>query len=87
MVWSASIHGDQMRYAIIENGVVINVVVAEPDVAQPDWVECEQGGPGWTYAEGVFTPPVYVKPAQITPTKEKLLAQLLEIQAQIEALK
>lgn len=45
-----------MSYAIIENGVVTNVVVADSALF-PNWVETETAGIGWTYAEGVFTPP------------------------------
>jgi len=54
-----------MRYAIIENGLVVNVIVADAGfiaahVAAPktavavDGIQC---GPGWTYSNGTFTPP------------------------------
>lgn len=79
------------RYAIIENGVAVNVVIADAEyAAQQGWVECPDAGPGWTYADGVFTAPVVVEPEPIpappAPTKEELLAQLQAIQAQIQAL-
>lgn len=79
------------RYAIIENGVAVNVVIADAEYAvQQGWVECPDAGPGWTYADGVFTAPVVVEPEPIpappAPTKEELLAQLQTIQAQIQAL-
>ena len=79
------------RYAIIENGVAVNVVIADAEyAAQQGWVACPDAGPGWTYANGVFTAPVMVEPEPIpvppTPTKEELLAQLQAIQAQIQAL-
>jgi hypothetical protein len=80
-----------MRYAIIENGVVVNVVIADAEyAAQQGWITCPDAGPGWTYANGVFTAPVVVEPPAPTPapapTKEELLAQLQAIQAQIQAL-
>jgi len=77
-----------MRYAIIENGTVVNVVVANAQIAkQNGWVECPVAGPGWTYADGVFTAPVVVPPtAPAAPTKEELLAQLAALSAQIQAL-
>jgi hypothetical protein len=79
------------RYAIIENGVAINVVIADAEfAAQQGWVECPDAGPGWTYADGVFTAPVVVEPEPIptppAPTKEELLAQLNALSAQIQAL-
>lgn len=79
------------RYAIIENGVAVNVVVADAEyAAQQGWIACLDAGPGWTYADGVFTAPVMVEPEPIpappAPTKEELLAQLQTIQAQIQAL-
>jgi hypothetical protein len=76
------------RYAIIEDGVVANVVLAEPEyAAQQGWIECPDAGPRWTYANGVFTKPVVVAPtAPDAPTKEELLAQLNALSAQIQAL-
>ena len=77
-----------MRYAIIENGTVVNVVVADAEIASVNgWVDCPVAGPGWTYADGVFTAPVVVEPvAPPAPTKEELLAQLQALTAQIQAL-
>ena len=75
------------RYAIIEDGLVVNVVIGQPELAPNQiLVECEKAGPEWTYADGVFTPPVSVTPTVISPTKEELLAQLSELQSKIEAL-
>lgn len=76
------------RYAIIENGVVTNVVVADADIAAENgWVQCDHGGPGWTYANGVFTEPPVVAPNPApAPTKEELLAKLQALQVQIQAL-
>lgn len=75
------------RYAIIENGIVSNVVIADAEIASANgWVECPVAGPQWTYANGVFTEPVVVEPTVTAPTKEELLAQLNALTAQIQAL-
>lgn len=76
------------RFAIIENGIVSNVVIADAEIASANgWVECLVAGPQWTYANGVFTEPVMVEPvAPVEPTKEELLAQLNALTAQIQAL-
>ena len=77
------------RYAIIENGVVTNVVIADAEyAAQQGWVACPTAGPGWGYDGQNFTepaPPPAPEPAP-APTKEQLLAQLQALQAQIQAL-
>ena len=77
-----------MRYAIIENGVAVNVVVADAEIASANgWIACPDAGPGWTYANGVFTAPVVVEPTPApAPTKEELMAQLAALSAQIQAL-
>jgi len=75
------------RYAIIEDGLVINVVIGQPELAPNQiLVECENAGPSWTYADGVFTAPVVVEPTVVTPTREELLVQLNALSAQIQAL-
>lgn len=45
-----------MYYAVVENGVVTNVVVSESALF-PNWVQTETAGIGWSYASGVFAPP------------------------------
>ena len=76
------------RFAIIENGIVSNVVLADAETASANgWVECLVAGPSWTYANGVFTEPVEVEPVVPTaPTKEELLAELQVLTAKIQAL-
>lgn len=81
-----------MKYAIIENGVVANVVVAEADYAAANgWIECPTAGPGWKYDGSTFTEPDPIpapaptEPAS-APTKEQLMAQLAALSAQIQAL-
>jgi len=75
------------RYAIIENSVVVNVVVADAELAEQNgWVACPKAGPGWSYVDGTFVEPVVTPITPITPTKEDLLAQLQQLQQQIAAL-
>jgi hypothetical protein len=75
-----------MRYAIIENGVVSNVVIADEELALTNgWVECSDAGPNWTYANGVFTKPSSV-PQSTEPTKEELIAELAALSAKIQSL-
>lgn len=80
------------NYAIIENGKVINTVVAEADYAATQgWILCESGGIDWDYVNGQFVDnrPVSPIPEVVTPpapTKEELLAQLNALQVQIQAL-
>jgi hypothetical protein len=45
-----------MKFAIIENGVVSNVVVADAPLGG-NWVQTEQAGPGWLYQGGQFLSP------------------------------
>ena len=75
-----------MRYAIIKNGVVDNVVLADAEFANAEgWVECPEAGPGWTYANGVFTRPVS-QATLATPTKEQLFAELQALTVKIQLL-
>jgi len=76
------------RYAIIENGLVTNVVLADAEfAAEQGWIECPTAGPGWKYDGTTFTEPDPVAASEpVAPTKEELLAQLQALQAQIQAL-
>ena len=77
------------NYAIIENGKVINTVVAEADyAATKGWVKLTSGGIDWDYVNGQFidnrpAPEVVTPPA---PTKEQLLAELQALMAKIQSL-
>lgn len=54
-------------YAIITDGIVTNIIVADPAVAASMGALPAQGaGIGWTYANGVFTAPP--APAPVVPT-------------------
>ena len=48
-----------MKYAIIENQVVINIALADPEYAQSQgWVEATGDvAVGWGYVDGQFVPP------------------------------
>jgi hypothetical protein len=77
------------RYAIIENGLVNNVVLADAEfAAEQGWIECLNAGPGWKYEGATFIEPDPVPEPELAPapTKEQLLAQLQAIQAQIQAM-
>lgn len=82
--------GDNMKYAVIENGKVVNLVISDADyAAQQQWVLADENVQiGFDLINGAFVdnrqaPEV----AQIDqPTKEELLAQLEAIQKQILAL-
>jgi len=82
--------GNAMRYAIIENGVVVNVAVADAEFAAAQgWVSCPDTVQiRDTYDGQTFTPapPAPPPPPPPTPTKEELLVKLQELQAQISAL-
>ena len=76
------------RYAIIENGVAVNVVVADAELAaQNGWIACPDAGPGWKYDGTTFTEPdpIVIEPTP-APTKEQLMAQIAALSAQIQAL-
>lgn len=78
------------NFAIIENGKVINAVVAEADYAATQgWVALpDNAGIDWDYINGQFIDnrPLPVVVAPPAPTKEELMAQLAALSAQIQAL-
>lgn len=53
-----------MKYHIIENGIVTNTILCTDPGLFPDLtlVEATEGGPGWSYTNGVFTEPEPVIP-------------------------
>ena len=79
------------NYAIIENGKVTNMVVAEPDYArEKNWIDLPGNVCiGFDYIDGKFFDNRPQLPTPQEPpalTKEELLAQLQALQAQIQAL-
>jgi hypothetical protein len=69
------------NYAIIENGKVVNLVVAEADYAATQgWVACPDGGIGWDYINGQFVdnrpkPDAATLTANARALRDALLAQ------------
>lgn len=57
-----------MRYAIVENNVVVNVVLADARRDQ-SWVESDVAGPGWIFdpASGELSEPEPPKPTPVEP--------------------
>ena len=50
--------GVVMRYAIVEDDVVVNVIEAEAqDPVPPGWVASDAAGPGWIDVDGTLTAP------------------------------
>jgi hypothetical protein len=75
------------KYAIIENGKVINTVVAEADyAAKKGWIPLTNGGIDWDYVDGQFVDNRLQLAAPPAPTKEQLMAELAALSAQIQAL-
>lgn len=79
-----------MKFAIIENGMVVNTVIAEHVFAiEHGWVECpDEVGIGWNYDTTNFIDnrpePVLTNLTQ--PTKEDLLQQIQDLSAKIQSL-
>ena len=56
------------RYAVIENGLVVNVVVSEAALAEGNgWVQSDIAGPGWRYDGAKFTAPPESPPSPPSP--------------------
>jgi hypothetical protein len=64
-----------MRHAIVQSGVVVNVVLAEPEfAAEHDWIAApDEVSTGWLYDGSTFSPP------------PPIVRDPAEIQAEIEA--
>ena len=78
-----------MRAAIIENGVVVNIAVADADfAAEQGWIMSDVAQIGDLWDGETFTSPPEPEPAPppLLPTKEELLARLQALHAQINAL-
>lgn len=75
-----------MRYAYIQNGVVINVVVAESSL-NADYVQSDAAEIGDTYANGVFTrpAPVIPVPSEVSPAQFRRALNQLNYRNMVEA--
>ena len=66
------------RYAIVDaDNLVVNIVLADgPFDIDGTWIDLTgvnpQPGPGWTYANGVFTPPPVPTPPVLPPVITKI---------------
>ncbi|ENN91151.1 hypothetical protein [Bartonella bovis] len=50
-----------MQYAVVENGVVTNIIVAPEDYVYPfegEAIASNEAQIGWTYKDGQFSPPI-----------------------------
>ena len=56
-----------MRYAVIENGVVVNVALADAPLAA-NWIQSDTAAIGDLYADGAFAKP----PTQQTPVPDEV---------------
>jgi hypothetical protein len=78
------------NFAVIQDGKVINAVVAdEAYAAEQGWVALTgNAGIDWDYVNGEFIDnrPVPEVTPPVEPTKDELLAQLAELSARIQAL-
>jgi hypothetical protein len=62
-----------MKYAIIQNNLVVNIAEAEPDFAAqmgwityPEYVENKTVGIGWQFDGSSWTEPVVIETTEIT---------------------
>lgn len=62
------------RFAIIENGVVVNTALADGPLSGA-WIESTVAGIGWTYEGGEFTSP----PALPTPSAPAVIRHLSKL--------
>jgi hypothetical protein len=65
-----------MRFAIVENGIVTNVVVADAPAAS-NWIQTDQAGPNWLYNGSTFSPPPPIPPTadEVRAERNRLLEE------------
>lgn len=75
-----------MRYAYIQNGSVINVILAESAI-NSDYVQSNTAEIGDTYSGGVFTrpEPVIPVPTEVSPAQFRRALNQLDYRAMVEA--
>jgi hypothetical protein len=77
MVMPLFTHGEYMKYAIIENGVVANIAASESALAE-NWIQSNTAKIGDTYSNGVFTtPPPAPAPVPESVTRRQAKQALL----------
>ncbi|WP_317992668.1 hypothetical protein [Bartonella gliris] len=65
-----------MEYAVVENGVVTNIIVASEDYVHAfdgEAIPSKEAQIGWTYQDGVFSPPLLDE-----NTKQSTSTELME---------
>ncbi len=74
-----------MRYAHIQDGLVVNVVLAES--AKADFVQSDIAEIGDTYASGVFTrpAPIIPVPSEVSPAQFRRALNQLDYRNMVEA--
>ncbi|WP_455466803.1 hypothetical protein [Bartonella sp. B39] len=74
-----------MDYAVVENGIVTNIIVASEDYVHAfdgEAIPSSEAQIGWTYKDGVFSPPeVHEAKASLSSTK------MAESDASVEPIK
>jgi hypothetical protein len=83
-----------MKYAIVKDGVVVNVIEyeAQPSTPPPGFeaghvaIQADAVSPGWTYANGTFTDP---NPPEVVdmPAPKSLTDMILESPTELAKLK
>ncbi|ENN95338.1 hypothetical protein [Bartonella vinsonii] len=74
-----------MEYAVVENGVVTNIIVASEDYVHAfdgEAIPSHEAQIGWTYKHGVFSPPVIDESTQQLSSPE-----MVETDAPVEPIK
>ena len=69
-----------MRYAVIEDGVITNIVVATPEFAAAQgWIECpDEVNIGWSYDGTILVPPPRDLNVEWTKVRERRDNLLIE---------
>jgi hypothetical protein len=83
-----------MKYAIVKNGVVVNVIEyeAQPSAPPPGFevghvaIQADAVSPGWNYANGTFTNPNPPKVVEM-PAPKSLTDMILESPTELAKLK
>ncbi|UTO29271.1 hypothetical protein [Bartonella harrusi] len=73
-----------MEYAIVEKGVVTNIIIASENYVHAfdgEAIASKEAQIGWTYKDGVFSPPI------IDEEKNSLSSEKAETDASVESMK
>ncbi|WP_317993223.1 hypothetical protein [Bartonella gliris] len=74
-----------MEYAVVENGVVTNIIVASEDYVhafEGEAIPSHEAQIGWTYKDGLFSPPVVDE-----STKQLSSTEMVEKDPPVEPIK